>query len=108
MECQSCHTANPDANRFCENCGSALTYKCASCGFDCTQQAKFCGGCGVTLARSAGARPMAGAPAVAGSDASWGELKQATVLFADIVSSTEQIAQLDPEQAMDRLKPAVM
>jgi class 3 adenylate cyclase/tetratricopeptide (TPR) repeat protein len=40
--------------------------------------------------------------------AGWGELKQATVLFADIVSSTEQIAQLDPEEAMDRLNPAVM
>ncbi len=38
----------------------------------------------------------------------WGELKQATVLFADIVSSTEQIAKLDPEEAMDRLKPAVL
>lgn len=35
-------------------------------------------------------------------------MKHATVLFADIVSSTEQIAQLDPEQAMDRLQPAVM
>ena len=30
------------------------------------------------------------------------------MLFADIVSSTEQIALLDPEEAMDRLKPAVM
>jgi class 3 adenylate cyclase len=37
----------------------------------------------------------------------WGELKQATVLFADIVSSTEQIAELDAEQAMDRLGPAL-
>jgi adenylate cyclase len=33
--------------------------------------------------------------------------KQATVLFADIVNSTEQIARLDPEQAMNRLQPAV-
>jgi adenylate cyclase len=41
------------------------------------------------------------------SASGWGELKQATVLFADIVSSTEQIAQLGPEEAMDRLTPAV-
>lgn len=40
--------------------------------------------------------------------AGWGELKHATVLFADIVSSTEQIARLDPEEAMERLKPAVL
>jgi adenylate cyclase len=37
----------------------------------------------------------------------WGELKQATVLFADLVSSTEQIADLDAEQAMNRLGPAL-
>src|SRR3569623_250230 len=30
-----------------------------------------------------------------------------TVLFADIVDSTEQIARLAPEQAMHRLQPAV-
>jgi class 3 adenylate cyclase/tetratricopeptide (TPR) repeat protein len=109
MECQACHTANPDANRFCESCGSALTYRCAACGFDCTPQAKFCGGCGVALARGvAAAQAPRGAPSAAEPAVNWGELKQATVLFADIVSSTEQIAQLDPEEAMDRLKPAVM
>jgi len=37
----------------------------------------------------------------------WGALQQATVLFADIVSSTEQIAELDAEQAMGRLGPAL-
>lgn len=114
MECPACHTANPDSNRFCENCGRALTYKCAACGFDCTPAARFCGGCGTALTRAAPMVPAAPAiPArvtvAATKPASgWGELKQATVLFADIVSSTEQIAQLDPEEAMDRLKPAVM
>jgi class 3 adenylate cyclase len=33
--------------------------------------------------------------------------RQVTVLFADIVDSTEQIAQLGPEQAMHRLQPAI-
>jgi class 3 adenylate cyclase len=33
--------------------------------------------------------------------------RQVTVLFADIVDSTEQIAQLAPEQAMHRLQPAI-
>jgi class 3 adenylate cyclase/tetratricopeptide (TPR) repeat protein len=36
------------------------------------------------------------------------ELKQATVLFADIVSSTELVAVLEPEEAMRRLHPAVV
>ena len=33
--------------------------------------------------------------------------RQVTVLFADIADSTEQIAQLAPEQAMQRLQPAI-
>ncbi|WP_422002134.1 ATP-binding protein [Reyranella sp.] len=36
-----------------------------------------------------------------------GERKQATVLFADIVGSTELIAGLDAEQAADRLQPLI-
>jgi class 3 adenylate cyclase/tetratricopeptide (TPR) repeat protein len=109
MECQSCHTANPDSNRFCENCGEALLFNCASCGFACSPTSKFCGGCGAATARGAAVPPPARANvSTAEPTTGWGELKQATVLFADIVSSTEQIAQLDPEEAMDRLKPAVM
>ncbi|MBI2769363.1 MAG: AAA family ATPase [Burkholderiales bacterium] len=84
--------------------------KCAGCGFDCGPNAKFCGGCGASLARLTTSSAIAARPApIAASPSSgWGELKQATVLFADIVSSTEQIAQLGPEEAMDRLQPAVM
>jgi class 3 adenylate cyclase/tetratricopeptide (TPR) repeat protein len=104
MECPSCHTASPDPNRFCENCGAALAHTCAACGFDCAPHAKFCGGCGASLLRPA----LATAPVPPAPVSGWGELKQATVLFADIVSSTEQIAGLDPEQAMERLKPAVL
>jgi adenylate cyclase len=36
-----------------------------------------------------------------------GELKQVTVLFADLVSSTEMVASLTAEDAMRRLKPAL-
>lgn len=104
MECPSCHTANPDANRFCESCGNALARKCAACGFECTPQARFCGGCGVALTNGPAAAHDA---APTEPRTGWGELKQATVLFADIVSSTEQIAHLDPEEAMARFKPAV-
>lgn len=104
MECPSCHTANPDVHRFCENCGNALVRKCAACGCECTPQARFCGGCGVALTRGPAAAHDA---APTEPRTGWGELKQATVLFADIVSSTEQIAHLDPEEAMARFKPAV-
>ncbi len=35
------------------------------------------------------------------------EIKHVTVLFADVVGSTELVAGLDPEQAMERLRPAL-
>ena len=109
MECQACHTANPDSSRYCESCGSALSYLCASCGFVCTPQARFCGGCGMSLGRGATSPLAARRPADFLSTApGWGELKQATVLFADIVGSTEHIAELDAEQAMGRMRPAIL
>lgn len=108
MECPACHTANPEANRFCENCGEALPYRCAACGFECSPNARFCGGCGTSLVHVPSAKGAARAAPAPAPASSWGELKQATVLFADVVSSTEQIAELDPEQAMERLQPAVM
>ncbi len=104
MHCPSCNAANADSNRFCESCGTGFTQACASCGHTCAPAARFCGECGATLSRRA--NPSMAVPAPPHAD-TWGELKQATVLFADIVGSTEQIAGLDPEQAMERLRPAV-
>jgi adenylate cyclase len=53
---------------------------------------------------AATARPVSGPPAIRQIR---GELKQVTVLFADLVSSTEIVAQLDAEDAMRRLKPVL-
>lgn len=74
---------------------------CRQCGQESSPSARFCGACGTS---HGGPTPGGAAPA----SVKWGELKQATVLFADIVSSTEQIADLDAEQAMDRLGPAML
>jgi len=79
LRCVSCLTVNPVSNRFCGNCGAA---------FGLSAQ-----------------EPASAIPAV--SEIQWGALKHATILFADVVSSTEHVAGLDPEQAMDRLRPAV-
>ncbi len=115
MDCQACHTVNPDSNRFCEHCGVPLTYRCAECGFDCNVTSRFCGGCGISLKQAAAQATVRSAPKPkptptesSGITTSRAELKQATVLFADIVSSTEHIAQLDPEDAMERLQPAIL
>lgn len=92
-------TVNPAGNRYCEHCGKQLQLTCASCGHDVSLLARFCGNCGSEV-QAAGA-PAEGPP-------KWGELKQATVLFADVVGSTDLVAQMDPEQAMARLRPAVL
>ncbi|MEO7128767.1 MAG: AAA family ATPase [Rhodoferax sp.] len=83
MRCASCLTDNPDGNLFCGHCGASLR--------------PLGHGAGRT---SGAARPAALPP-------KWGELKIATIFFADIVSSTTHIAGLDAEQAMEQLQPAM-
>ncbi|WP_296353522.1 adenylate/guanylate cyclase domain-containing protein [Ramlibacter sp.] len=95
-------TANPVGNRFCESCGGQLHLTCSACGHEASLTARYCGNCGHSLLSAAAA-----GTAVERSP-KWGELKQATVLFADVVGSTELVANLDPEQAMGRLRPAVL
>ncbi|MGH8821707.1 MAG: ATP-binding protein, partial [Rhodoferax sp.] len=56
---------------------------------------RFCSQCGATLV------PVALVPP------KLGELKVATIFFADVVGSTTHVANLDPEQAMEQLQPAV-
>src|SRR5918993_1367948 len=95
MRCANCATENAPGNKFCTGCGTALDSRCGQCGRAISPTARFCGTCGtpqaVTVPRAA---PQ-------------GERKQATVLFVDIVGSTELIAGLDAEQAGQRLQPVV-
>ncbi|HXE21297.1 MAG TPA: AAA family ATPase, partial [Rhodoferax sp.] len=69
--------------------------RCASCQSPNPDSHRFCSQCGAALTAPATVPPA------------WGELKVATIFFADIVSSTAHIARLDPEQAMEQLQPAV-
>ena len=78
LVCLSCLTSNPRLNRFCGTCGASL------------------GGSVPNLAN-----------AIEIPETQWGALKHATILFADIVSSTEHVQGLDAEQAMEQLRPAI-
>lgn len=95
--CPHCTTFNPPGNRYCFGCGRALQRACASCGERMPPDARFCGACGTPVERP---RPLGTASAEA-------ELKHATVLFADIVSSTRLIADMDAEQSLQFLAPVV-
>ncbi|NDV88762.1 AAA family ATPase [Aurantimonas aggregata] len=99
MRCPSCSTENPAGRTHCEDCGEPVVVSCPGCAAESPAAAAFCSACGTRLSD----RPPATALKLTAS----GEFKQATILFADIVSSTRLLARLDPEQAMDRLRPAI-
>jgi class 3 adenylate cyclase/tetratricopeptide (TPR) repeat protein len=101
MHCSSCRAEIAEASRFCAHCGAACAVKCARCGASSPADARYCIDCGSPLRKLVG---NGDGPLPLGN----AELKQATVLFADIVSSTELVAVLEPEDAMRRLHPAVV
>ncbi|HLL29268.1 MAG TPA: adenylate/guanylate cyclase domain-containing protein [Xanthobacteraceae bacterium] len=101
MRCPECEQDNPRSNVYCERCGVRLVAKCSRCGHGNTPTAQFCGACGASLNVKAQSED---------EDAQYpiqGERKQATILFADIVGSTQLVAGLDPEEAIARLRPAL-
>lgn len=97
MRCASCHTESADGLAACPGCGAALLLACPDCAGVSPATAAFCSACGARLREPA---PRAASPRA-------GELKQTTILFCDIVSSTAEISALDPEEAMERLQPAL-
>ncbi len=85
--CRRCGERNPTGNRFCGACGTALTRRCPACDAGVDPTVKFCGECGAPVAtRAVVPRPEDG------------ERRQMTVLFSDIVGSTELSGRLDPEE----------
>jgi class 3 adenylate cyclase/tetratricopeptide (TPR) repeat protein len=75
---------------------------CPRCAQPSSDNARFCSQCGAPLVLDA---PVSESSST--EPESTEEFKPVTILFADIVSSTELVSKLDPEQAMRRLAPAV-
>jgi class 3 adenylate cyclase/tetratricopeptide (TPR) repeat protein len=95
MRCPNCGTEGLLGKRFCAKCGSPLPIRCPKCGAETPADAKFCADCGARLPEAAGPKGSDVTP-IAVSDA--GERRHLTVLFCDLVGSTEIAAQLDPEE----------
>src|ERR1700756_792954 len=66
--------------------------RCFKCGADNRETAKFCDSCGAALSQAATPETKSGASLSAG------ERRHLTVLFCDLVGSTEITARLDPEE----------
>ncbi len=96
MRCSSCGTESPENRQFCSECGALLPRRCPQCGTDYAPGAKFCGECGATLDATV-STPLSRTPPVQTREVA-GERRHLTVLFCDLVGSTEISARLDPEE----------
>ncbi|MFI5215618.1 MAG: ATP-binding protein [Candidatus Limnocylindria bacterium] len=120
MRCGACQRENRLGARFCRGCGAALPNPCPDCGAPAEPGSAFCDRCGARLA-PAGAAPRELAGRAAGPAAYTprhlaerilstraaleGERKHVTVLFADLVGSTEIAGRLGVDEMhalMDR------
>jgi class 3 adenylate cyclase/tetratricopeptide (TPR) repeat protein len=100
ITCRTCSAETASGDEFCNICGAALTSKCARCGFENSPGAKFCNDCGAWLGEAAAAAEAQASaepePAVSIREPE-GERRHLTVLFADLVGSTELSQRFDPE-----------
>ena len=95
MRCSKCGSDNREGRKFCATCGAPLVVACRKCGAANQPDERFCGECGAGLAEAAVPKvPEVTPPAVSAG----GERRHLTVLFCDVVGSTEIAAQLDPEE----------
>jgi class 3 adenylate cyclase/tetratricopeptide (TPR) repeat protein len=118
MHCPRCRHDTPASSRFCTECGARLTLSCRACGAELAEGERFCAQCGRPAdAKPAGparfASPEAYTPRhlaeriLTSKSALEGERKQVTVLFADLQSSLELLADRDPEEARKILDPVL-
>ena len=119
MRCPTCRHDNSGDAKFCEECATPLTRACPECGAQAPLTAKFCSECGRLVAPSGDGRtsrflsPGSYTPKhlaeriLTSKNELEGERKRVTVLFADIKSSMELIADIDPEEAQTILDPVL-
>ncbi len=98
MECLNCRATLAEGAKFCSECGMPVSLACPACGHVCGAPAKFCPECGARVAPG-GVNPATSpaAPSLRDGTGEHAERRQLTVLFCDLVGSTEMSAHLDPE-----------
>lgn len=111
MQCPGCNAKNPEGARSCDECASPLPVLCPKCRASNRAGANFCNACATPLTSGAptpspadSARFLGGvqrideAASAATRPGPVGERRHLTVMFCDLVGSTEISSQLDPEE----------
>jgi class 3 adenylate cyclase/tetratricopeptide (TPR) repeat protein len=98
--CANCGAENPDGQRFCGSCGSALAATCSSCGAANPAGQRFCGDCGSPLAEAPAAAP---ATAASAPQTLVSERRLVSLLFADLVGFTTLSESRDAEEVRELL-----
>jgi class 3 adenylate cyclase/predicted ATPase len=99
VRCSSCNFDNAADKKFCIRCGVAFGVRCPKCGSENPTEASFCGECGAGFLVPAKAETEEHAPnIIVDQHAAEGERRHLTVLFCDLVGSTEIASHLDPEE----------
>src|SRR5262245_37415004 len=118
MKCSRCQADNRESARFCRECGAVFGVICSSCGASVEAGSKFCDSCGTSLTaapRAEPERPRPGGPQAARAEdvvevagpskgTAEAERRQLTVLFCDLVGSTQLSGQLDPEDLREVMR----
>ena len=97
MRCSACGSENRENAKFCVECATSLLLLCTACRAANRTTAKYCEECGGQL--DAQPRPAGGPelPLNPYPQRTKGERRHLSVLFCDLVGSTEIAAKLDPE-----------
>ena len=101
MHCPRCKHENPSQAKFCAECGAHLAATCIQCGAPLAPAADFCPRCAHPI-HGESDRPTTAwltdtIPPAAVQENARAERRQLTVMFCDLVGSTELSAELDVE-----------
>jgi class 3 adenylate cyclase len=93
MVCKNCSAENPQGAKFCIQCAAPFEHRCRKCAAENPLEARFCAQCAAPL-DSAGPNSAWTEP----HDSLTGERRHLTVLFCDLIGSTDMASHLDPEE----------
>ncbi len=106
MACPRCGSETRTGQKFCAECGLALSAACPNCGAAYEGSPKFCAECGFGLGAAADTASPGGdrqSAATARPAPPAAERRFVSVLFADLVGFTTMSEEEDPEEVRDLL-----